>query len=97
MKVRDKVKETIYNLLIIDEWIKNGEFDKSETVTVVGTKAQAVIVNLLFKGKRQKINYCAKLPREYKYNTLQKWIVFDNKYRKILPKNDSSILWMPDD
>lgn len=96
MKVLDKVKKLICNVLIIDEWIKNGEFGKAETVMVVGTKTQAVIVRLLFIGKAQKISYCTVLHGEYRHNVVKKWIIFDNRYRETLPRNDSGILWMPD-
>ncbi len=95
MQLSYKVKKLVFDIMIVNEWIKNGEFDNADMVIVAGTMTQAIMVNFLFKGKRQKIKYCRRLHGKYRYNCLRKWIVFNDSYKNILPWNDTSILWMP--
>lgn len=93
--LRLKAKQLLYDFIIIKEWIENGEFIKADKIIVFGTRPQAVMVNYLFKGSHKKLYYITELNGQYSYRKHIKWIVFDNHFKKILPKNDSNILLMP--
>ena len=48
------VKSLIFHYIIINEWIKNGEFDRTEKIITVGTRFQAMMVNILFRRNNKR-------------------------------------------
>lgn len=95
MELSSGIGNIINNCIIINEWIENGEFSQADRIIVVGTKQQAIVVNLLFKGSGKKIYYCSKSDKKYTYNSRTKWIVFNRSLKKELSQNDYNILIVP--
>lgn len=87
------VKSLIFHYIIINEWIKNGEFDRTEKIITVGTRFQAMMVNILFRRNNKRIYYCTKFAGKYIHHDRVKWIVFDGRLKKV--RNDSNILLVP--
>ena len=90
-----KVRQLLYDCIIVREWIENGEFIKADRIIVIGTSLQAAMIRYLFKGSGKKIYYITGLNRKYEYRRQVKWIVFNNSLKKVLPKNDCNILFIP--
>lgn len=96
-----KLKPLICSYIIIREWIENGEFARAERIIVIGTRFQAAMVKMLFKGTGKRIFYIEKLGGKYAHDSntgragRTKWIVFGNRLKRKLPKNDCKILFMP--
>lgn len=93
-----KVRKWLCDYIIIREWVENGEFDGADRIIVIGTKFQAVMIKMLFRGTGKRIFYCEKLKRKYVHGSNAgkiKWIIFDRGLKRKLPRNDCSILFMP--
>lgn len=90
-----KVRQLLYALIILKEWIDNGEFTKADKILVIGTRLQAFMVNYLFYKKNKKVYYIVGLDMQCKCGEYVKWIVFDNKFKKVLSRDDYNILFIP--
>lgn len=95
MELLSKTRAMAGDMIVIKEWIENGEFDKADRIIIIGTKLQAMMTALLFKKEPKKVYYCSKPNRPYVYNKKIKWIIFDNRLKSEWPRNDYNILWMP--
>lgn len=95
VSVLEKVKAVICNYVIVREWIENGEFFNTDIIIVVGTKWQAVMANIAFRGSGEKVYYAIKSNEKYHYRERTKWIVFDRKFKNRLSKNNFDILFVP--
>lgn len=93
--MKKKVKRTLYEYIIIKEWIDNGEFAKVDRIVVVGTKWQGIRVTFLFKNSNKKIYYVTELSEKYKYRNRVKWIIFDDNLKKMFPNDDCNVLFLP--
>lgn len=91
-----KIKSEICNYIIVREWIENGEFSNADTIIVIGTKAQAVMVNVLFRGSGKKVYYMERLHGKCRYRKWVKWIIFDRSLKRKLPQDDLGILFIPE-
>ena len=94
MKILSKIKSEICKYIIIMEWIENGEFRRTERIVVIGTRFEGMVVNRLFKDKKN-IYYCTDLDKKYVQDYKTKWIVFDSKLKKYFPQNQFNILILP--
>lgn len=92
----ENIKSEICNYIIVREWIENGEFSNADIIIVIGTKAQAVMVNTLFRGSGKKVYYMERLHGKYRYKKRVKWIIFDRSLKRKLPQDDFDILFIPE-
>lgn len=94
-KIINDIKSEICNYIIVKEWMENREFANADTIIVIGTKFQAVMVNILFKGSNKKVYYLDGMHGEYRYKKRVKWIIFDRSLKRKLPQDDLNILFIP--
>ena len=95
MTVLSGIKRIICEYIVVRDCIENGEFVNADTIVVIGSGMQAVLVNILFRGSDKKIYYATELTAEYHYRKQTKWIIFDRSIENRLPQNNFNILFMP--
>lgn len=90
-----QIKSELCKWIIIKEWIENGEFSNTERIIVIGTKWQAIMVNILFRGSGKKVYYATEPNEKYHYRKRTKWIIFDRYLKSKLPQNTFDVLFIP--
>lgn len=96
VKKRSGLRKALCAHIIMREWVENGEFNKADTIMVIGTKLQAMMVRLLFFGKGKRICFCTGPQRRYVHDDRVKWIVLDSRSGRMLPGEDFNILRLPE-